>query len=168
MSPDGVKPVPSRDTLMGLHYIHWILQQILRISQSPEQKLCHKARWFYGMVTWRPFKYREPSITARSSGASFNLYVDNMCSCIIKSIPWAKCNVIRHFCWFRTMFELIWYHQQTFPSATLKSLRFSKNWYVGPHGPWPTRICLYVKIETCMYVNMETRKHVPAQTMLLF
>ena len=55
-----------------LHCIHWILQQNLRVqSQSPEQKLCHKARWFYGIVfTSRPFTYREPSITARSSGAS--------------------------------------------------------------------------------------------------
>ena len=60
--------------LMGLDCIHWILQQNLRIQrQVPEQKLCHKARWFYGMATSRPFTYLEPSIAARSSGASFNM-----------------------------------------------------------------------------------------------
>ena len=64
-------------TLMGLHCIHWVLQQNLRIqSQSPEQKLCHKARQFYGVVTSRPFTYLEPSITARSSGASLNRIVE--------------------------------------------------------------------------------------------
>ena len=74
VSSDGVRPGPSRDTLMGLHCIDWILKQNLRIqSQSPEQKLCYKARWFYGMVTSRPFTYLEPSIAARSSGASFNM-----------------------------------------------------------------------------------------------
>ena len=74
---DGVTPGPSRGhTLMGLDCVHWILQQNLRIqSQSPEQKLCHKARRFYVMATSRPFTYLEPSITARSSGASFDLYV---------------------------------------------------------------------------------------------
>ena len=60
--------------LMGLDCIHWILQQNLRIQrQVPEQKLCHKARWFYGMATSRPFAYLEPSIAARSSGASFSI-----------------------------------------------------------------------------------------------
>ena len=60
--------------LMGLDCIHWILQQNLRIQrQVPEQKLCHKARWFYGMATSRPFTSLEPSIAARSSGASFSI-----------------------------------------------------------------------------------------------
>ena len=78
VSSYGVTPGPSTGhTLMGLHCIHWILQQNLRIqSQAPEQKLCHKASWFYGMVTSRPFTYREPSSTARSSGASLNRIVE--------------------------------------------------------------------------------------------
>ena len=49
------------------------------------------------------------------------------------------------------MFELIWYHQQTLPSVTVKSLRFSKNLYVRPHGPWPTHLCRHVKTKE-MYV----------------
>ena len=73
VSSDEVTPRSSTGhTLMGLHCIHWILKQNLRIqSQSPEQKLCYKARWFYGMVTSRPFTYFEPS-ASRSSGASLN------------------------------------------------------------------------------------------------
>ena len=71
----GVTPRPSTGhTLMGLHCIHWILQlqQNLRIqSQSPEQKLCHKASGFYGKKS-RPFTYVKPSIAARSSGAAFD------------------------------------------------------------------------------------------------
>ena len=105
VSSDGVRPGPSTGhTLMGLHCIDWILKQNLRIwSQSPEQKLCYKARWFYGMVTSRPFTYLEPSIAARSSGVSFNMIEQNCknpCSCITKLIPWAKWNVTYHVCWF--------------------------------------------------------------------
>ena len=55
------------------------------------------------------------------------------------------------------MFELIWYHQQTLPSVTVKSLRFSKNLYVCPHGPWPTHLCQYVKTKI-MYVCLWTWK----------
>ena len=77
VSSDRVTPGPSRDTLMGLRCIHWVLQQNLRIQrQAPEQKLCHKASWFYGIVTSRPFTYRELSIAARSSGASLNRIVE--------------------------------------------------------------------------------------------
>ena len=62
VSSDGVWPGPSRDTLICLHCIDWILKQNLRIqSQSPEQKLCYKARWFlwHGNVkafhiSWNP------------------------------------------------------------------------------------------------------------------
>ena len=158
VSSDEVTPRSSTGhTLMGLHCIHRILKQNLRIqSQSPEQKLCYKARWFYGIVTSRPFTYFEPS-ASRSSGASLNRIVENLCSCIIKLIPWAKWNVTRHFCWFPTMFELIWYHQQTLPSMTVKSLRFSKNLYVCPHGPWPTHLCRYVKTKI-MYLCLWTWK----------
>ena len=72
---DEVTPRPSTShTLMGLDCIHWMWQQNFRIrSQPPDQQLCYKARWFYGMVTSRPFTYLEPSIAARSSGASFNI-----------------------------------------------------------------------------------------------
>ena len=74
VSSDGVTPGSSRDTLMGLDCIHWILQQNLRIQrQAPEQKLCHKARWFYGIVTSSSVTYLEPSIAARSFCASFNI-----------------------------------------------------------------------------------------------
>ena len=78
VSSDEVTPRSStRHTLMGLHCIHWILKQNLRIhSQSPEQKLCYKARWFYGMVTSRSFTYLEPSIASRFSGASLNRIVE--------------------------------------------------------------------------------------------
>ena len=107
VSSDGVTPGSSRDTLMGLDCIHWILQQNLRIQrQAPEQKLCHKARWFYGIVTSRSFTYLEPSIAARSFGASLNIMnriSRNLFSHIIKLIPWAKSTVRRHFCWFSTM-----------------------------------------------------------------
>ena len=134
---DGVRPGPSRDTLMCLHCIDWILKQNLRIqSQSPEQKLCYKARWFYGMVTSRPFKYLEPS-GSRSSGASLNRIVEIYVP--VSSSWYLEPNETWHVIGFPTMFELIWHHQQTLPSVTLKSLRFSKNPYVGPHGPWPTR-----------------------------
>ena len=77
VSSDGNRPGPSTGhTLMGLQCIHCILKQNLRIqSQSPEQKLCYKARWFYGMVTSRPFTYFEPS-ASRFSGASLNRIVE--------------------------------------------------------------------------------------------
>ena len=158
VSSDGVRPGPSRDTLMCLHCIDWILKQNLRIqSQSPEQKLCYKARWFYGMVTSRPFTYLEPS-GSRSSGASLNRIVEIYVP--VSSSWYLEPNETWHviFVGFPTMFELIWHHQQTLPSVTLKSLRFSKNPYVGPH--W--FLANTVKTKKCMYVNMETRKHVPA------
>ena len=77
VNSDEVTPRSSTGhTLMGLHCIHWILKQNFRIqSQSPEQKLCYKARWFYGIVTSRPFTYFEPS-ASRSSGASLNRIVE--------------------------------------------------------------------------------------------
>ena len=153
VSSDEVTPRSSTGhTLMALHCIPWILQQNLNFQrQAPEQKLCHKASWFYGMVTSRPFTYLEPSIAARSSGASLNrsveIYVPVSSSWYLE--PNETWRVI--FVGFPTMFELIWHHQQTLPSVTLKSLRFFKIQYVGLHDPWLTHLCLYAKTKiVCM------------------
>ena len=85
------------------------------------------------LVTSRPFTYREPSITARSSGASFDLYVQiyvflyHQVDTLSQMKRDTSCLLVP------TVFELIWCHQRTFPSATLKSLRFSKNRYETVH-----------------------------------
>ena len=149
--PDYLFILPSWQAwaLMGLDCIHWILQQNLRIQrQSPEQKLCYKARWFYGMVTSRPFTYLEPSIAARSSGASLNRIVG-----IIKLIPWAKWNVIRHLRWFpnyvwtdlvpSTIISIVSDSQK---SKILRDFRFETN------STWPKEpphLCLYAKTKKC-------------------
>ena len=130
------------------------LQQNLRIQrQSPEQKLCYKARWFYGMVTSRPFTYLEPSIAARSSRASLNRIVG-----IVKLIPWAKWNVIRHLRWFP---NYVW--TDLVPSTIISIVSDSQKskinkLHMAQGATTSLSVCKNEKMYI-MYVNMETRKH---------
>ena len=154
--------------------VHWILQQNLRIqSQSPEQKLCHKARRFYVMATSRPFTYLEPSITARSSGASFDLYVQIY---VFLYHQVDTLSQMKRETSFLLVSNYVW--TDLVPSTHV-SISNSQDWDSqiqilqksvrnGPRGPWPTHLCLYVKTNNACILCMETRKHVPAEMLWLF
>ena len=160
VSSDRVTPGPSRDTLMGLRCIHWVLQQNLRIQrQAPEQKLCHKASWFYGIVTSRPFTYRELSIAARSSGASLNRIVELRFSSSWYLEPnetWHVIFVGFQLClnWFGAIKNTLISDSQE--SQILQNSVCRSTWSLAHTS---LSVC---KNEKCMYANMETQKHVPA------